>query len=202
LKVLLLILDIGVYVFVNDSCQACSDYAKTLEKINSNYLYIVECILASEKEIIKTMFNKAVFPLTVTIDKYNILVVEPGILFEKQMAEIFKTLDYFEKNKISDEEINIIIDHYNNKCVNVFYIMPKYYENNNEIILKKLKDLKLIGLNYNNFINIELTILFDIIENMSIVIFKDENKKIYSINDLQIISEMKNRNKKMKIIEL
>ncbi len=202
MKVLLLILDIGVYVFVNDSCQACSDYAKTLEHLDSNYLYIVECILDSEKEIIKNMFNKAVFPLTVTIDKYEIINIEPGILFEKQMSEIFKTLEYFEKNKISDEEINTIIEHYNNKCVNVFYIMPKYYEDNNQIILQKLKDLKLIGLNYNSFNLDNIESLFNIIENMLIVIFKDKTKKIYDIKNLQIISEMKKRNKKMKIIDL
>ena len=193
----------GVYVFVNDSCQACNDYAKTLEKIDSEYLFIVECILDSEKEIIKNMVNKMVFPLTVTIDKYEIIAVEPGILFEKQLEDIFNVLDYFKKNKISDENIKLLSARYNNKCKTIFYICPKYYEKEEKIILDKLKEMKLIGLNYNSFnISLSSNILFDIIENMEIIIFKNKERKLYSTLNLEIITTMKDRNKKMKIIEI
>lgn len=189
----------GIYVFVNDSCQACTDYAKTLEKIDSDYLYIVECILSSEKEIVKKMFNKLVFPLTVTIDKYEIKSVEPGILFEKQLQVILKELQYFENTKLTDSEINDISNHYNNKCFNTFYMAPKNIDQT--LIETRLKELKYVGLAFFDF-NISMNKLYDIVENMNIIIFTNKQEKNYVITNLQIMTEMKKRNKNMQIIEI
>ena len=81
----------GCYTFTSDSCALCEQFEKDLKTYDTGNWMAIE-VSKDEEFILKTIFNFSGFPFTIVfIDNYPALV-KKGILFQKQMNEIFEFL--------------------------------------------------------------------------------------------------------------
>lgn len=114
----------GVYVFTTDTCAICSDYKKSIEYINNGNLYFVEVNTSKEKDICYKLFDRAAFPLTVAYKDNEIDFVRAGMLFDTQMAEIFKFLEPFGDKPLSKIEEKQRIAKAKSRCLLTYYVFP------------------------------------------------------------------------------
>ena len=96
----------GLYVFVSDTCQFCVDYKRDIERIDSPYLYIVEVVTESEKQVIWELLDRIGFPLTAGYLDNEIKFVERGQRFGNDFTQLVKFLEEcFPKTAMSNDEL-------------------------------------------------------------------------------------------------
>ena len=78
----------GVYVFTSDSCELCAQFQKDLSKYDTSSFTAIE-VDADEEIILTSMFNIQGFPFTIVYVNNEIGLVKKGVLFNKQMNELF-----------------------------------------------------------------------------------------------------------------
>jgi hypothetical protein len=98
----------GAYIFVNDSCEFCSQYKRNLEKIETKNIFIVECNLQQEKAYIRKHFKKGTFPNLILFQFDEPLVEIPGLLEKDQIGEVVELMKKFNlTEELSEKEIEI-----------------------------------------------------------------------------------------------
>lgn len=78
----------SVYVFTSDSCELCAQFQKDLSKYDTSSFTAVE-VDVDEEIILASMFNIQGFPFTIAYVNNEIGLVKKGVLFDKQMNELF-----------------------------------------------------------------------------------------------------------------
>lgn len=86
----------GVYVFTSDSCELCAQFEKDLSSYDTSSFTSVE-VTKDEEIILSEMFNVHGFPFTVVFVENEIGMIKKGVLFQKQMNDIF---DFLKKNNM------------------------------------------------------------------------------------------------------
>ena len=78
----------SVYVFTSDSCELCTQFQKDLSKYDTSSFTAIE-VDVDEEIILTSMFNIQGFPFTIVYVNNEIGLVKKGVLFDKQMNELF-----------------------------------------------------------------------------------------------------------------
>ena len=86
----------GVYIFTSDSCELCSQFEKDLSSYDTSSFTSVE-VTRDEEIILSEMFKVQGFPFTVVFVENKIGMIKKGVLFQKQMNDIF---DFLKKNNM------------------------------------------------------------------------------------------------------
>lgn len=81
----------GVYVFTSDACELCSEFERNLTQYDTSAFTIVE-ITTIDVAGFSNMFGVENFPYTVVFIDDKIEFRKPGVLFQKQLTEIFNFL--------------------------------------------------------------------------------------------------------------
>ena len=81
----------GVYVFTSDSCELCAQFEKDLAAYDTSSFTSVE-VTKDEEIILSEMFKVQGFPFTVVFVENEIGMIKKGVLFQKQMNDIFEFL--------------------------------------------------------------------------------------------------------------
>ena len=89
----------GAFVFTSDSCELCAQFERDLSAYDTSSFTAVE-VLKSEEHILDEMFKINCFPFTVVFVDNNVGLIKKGVLFQKQMAEVF---EFLKKNNIKTE---------------------------------------------------------------------------------------------------
>ena len=89
----------GVYVFTSDSCELCSKFEKDLARYDTSSFTFVE-VCKDEEIIMENIFSVSSYPLTIVFVENQIGMTKKGMLFQKQMNDIF---DFLEKNNIKSK---------------------------------------------------------------------------------------------------
>lgn len=95
----------GVYVFTSDSCELCAQFEKDLSAYDTSSFTSVE-VTKDEETILNEMFKIQGFPFTIVFINNDIGMIKKGILYQKQMNDIF---DFLKKNNIKTEHIKVPI---------------------------------------------------------------------------------------------
>lgn len=127
----------GVYVFVSDSCEFCTEYAKSLELVENCHLHIVECATEADKSAIYQMTGRTVLPLTTAWYDNEIQWVAPGQLYyEEEHSDppapedwtINKVVKYlketFGDKPLTPEEVVERVNMIRKYCAPAYYVFP------------------------------------------------------------------------------
>ena len=127
----------GVYVFVSDSCEFCTEYAKSLEMVENCHLHIVECATEADKSAIYQMTGRSVLPLTTAWYDNEIQWVAPGQLFYEEEGSdppapedwtINKVIKYlketFGDKPLTPEEVVERLSMIKKYCSPTYYVFP------------------------------------------------------------------------------
>lgn len=115
----------GVYVFSQDSCQACKDYQKELDYINNYYLYFVEVHSMKEMALVEKILGRSAFPITAGFEDNVLKFARVGIEYEKQQREIILPfLKKFGDRPLSPSEVEARVRKQKNKCMLTYYVFP------------------------------------------------------------------------------
>lgn len=93
----------GVYVFTSDSCELCAQFEKDLSSYDTSSFAAIE-VMRDEEIILDTMFDVKGFPFTVVFVDNEIGLIKKGVLFQKQMNEIY---DFLKKNNIKTSQAKV-----------------------------------------------------------------------------------------------
>ena len=89
----------GVYVFTSDACDLCAQFERDLAQYDTSSFTAIE-VTGDEDLILSTMFNVQGFPFTIVYVNNEIGLVKKGVLFQKQMNELFA---FMKANDIKQE---------------------------------------------------------------------------------------------------
>lgn len=81
----------GVYIFTSDSCELCEQFQKDLSMYDTSSFVAVE-VMGDEELILNEMFGINQFPYTAVFIENYVKFVKKGVLFQKQMNELFDFL--------------------------------------------------------------------------------------------------------------
>lgn len=95
----------GVYVFTSDSCDLCEQFEKDLSQYDTSSFAAIE-VIGDEEIILTEMFGLKGFPFTVVFVENKIGLIKSGVLFQKQMNEIY---NFLKLNNIKTEHVKIPI---------------------------------------------------------------------------------------------
>ena len=93
----------GVYIFTSDSCELCAQFEKDLASYDTSSFTSVE-VTREEEIILDEMFKVKGFPFTVVFVENKIGMIKKGVLFQKQMNDIF---DFLKKNNMKTSATKI-----------------------------------------------------------------------------------------------
>lgn len=93
----------SVYVFTSDSCELCAQFEKDLSAYDTSSFTSVE-VTNDEEAILSEMFKIQGFPFTVVFINNDIGMIKKGILYQKQMNDIF---DFLKKNNIKTDHVKV-----------------------------------------------------------------------------------------------
>lgn len=127
----------GIYVFVSDSCEFCTDYAKSLELVENCHLHVVECRTEADKSTIYQMTGRSILPLTTAWYDDTLQWVAPGQLFYEEEGSdplapedwsINKVIKYmkdtFGDKPLTPEEVAEKLSMIKKYCAPAYYIFP------------------------------------------------------------------------------
>jgi hypothetical protein len=86
----------GVYVFTSDSCELCAQFEKDLSSYDTSSFVAIE-VMRDEEIILNEMWGVSGFPYTVVFIENEVGLIKKGVLFQKQMNEIY---DFLKQNNI------------------------------------------------------------------------------------------------------
>lgn len=110
----------GVYIFTSDSCELCAQFEKDLASYDTSSFTSVE-VTRDEEIILSEMFKVKGFPFTVVFVENEIGLIKKGVLFQKQMNDIF---DFLKKNNIKTDSVKAPIT----QLMPVILEIPNYHE--------------------------------------------------------------------------
>jgi hypothetical protein len=94
----------GVYVFTSYSCELCEQFEKDLSQYDTSSFVAIE-VMRDEEIILTEMFGLKGFPFAVVFVENEIGLIKKGVLFQKQMNEIY---NFLKQNNIKTEQANKI----------------------------------------------------------------------------------------------
>ncbi len=119
----------GLYIFSGDACQLCKDYEESLNYIKSPYLVSVEVVTDEEIQILESLTNRSVFPMSVGYKDNKLEFVRIGFEKDLQMSEVLLPfLESFPNIPLTQEEIERRISESKKTCKIVFYIFSEDIE--------------------------------------------------------------------------
>ena len=92
----------GTVVFTSDSCDLCHQLEKDLKSYDTSTWVACE-VAKDEAFILETLFNIRGFPFTIVFIDNKPALVKRGVLFKKQMDEIFA---FMRANNLTIKKIN------------------------------------------------------------------------------------------------
>ena len=127
----------GVYVFVSDSCEFCTEYAKSLTMVENCNLHIVECSTEADKTAIYQLTGRHVLPMTAAWVDNEMQWVALGQLFyeeddsdplepgEWSLNKVAKYLkEVFGDKPLTPEEVVEKIKMIEKHCMPAYYVFP------------------------------------------------------------------------------
>lgn len=90
----------GVYVFTSDSCELCTQFEKDLSAYDTSSFTAVE-VTRDEEVILSEMFSVKSFPFTIVFVDNEVGMIKKGVLFQKQMNDIF---EFLKRNNIKSSQ--------------------------------------------------------------------------------------------------
>lgn len=176
----------GIYVFIDDACSICQDYKQSIEYINNAYLYFVEVSVESQREQIRKILDRSIFPMTACFRDNKLKYVRPGQLFDLQLEEIFKDLKTFGDKPLPPEEIERRLEAERTKCLLSYYVfMPSISDSDKEAVMKEAIKYNELPIDIDTFLPYlsdekRLHILEGEIDHAKLVIIKDNITNIAS----------------------
>lgn len=176
----------GIYVFLDDACSICQEYKESIEYINNAYLYFVEVSVESQREQIRKLLDRTVFPITACFKDNKLKYVKPGQLFELQLEEIFKDLKAFGDKPLDKEEIERRLKKEQTRCILSYYIFaPTITDEDKKLVMEKAIDYNELPIDIDTvFPNFDMDkrehILEGELEHVKLIIIKDENTNIFT----------------------
>ena len=115
----------GVYIFVQDTCDFCQAYKRSIEYINNHYLYFVEVNTVKEMEVCEKITGRSTFPITAGFVDNELEFSRVGWERDLQMAEvILPFLKQFGDAPLSPFEIEKRVKAQRSKCMLTYYVFP------------------------------------------------------------------------------